>query len=552
MFDFPGRTLSEERAKLYFEKGYWTNESFVDVFYEDVKKYPHFVHRDETREATYEKLWREIESVAAHLYRMGVRKGDTVALQLPNVLDYVVAVFACARIGAIGVSLQIDLGRQAIVSSMRTSRAKVWIIADYFRGESLYDMAQSLKPELPDLTHIVVQGDPERAPEGATTFASLREAGDTLGEAELAANKPEALDAFLMVFTSGTTGSPKGVVHLHANYLWAARAYAKNFGYQPEDAVLCLAPICHQTGMLAGVMMTVASGGRIMLLDRFSASRVIAWIEKYKPAYLVGAPPHVIHVANAPNLKQADTSSVKLFIYAGAPVPKAVLEQLQRDSGIKVGCMFGWTEGFLATATRLDDPLEALSSTVGFVIPGTEVRLVDEDGNDVKPGEPGEMWARGPNFSAGYYHNPEAARRQWDEDGWFHSGDILRQDENGRYIFIARADDIINRGGTKIDPKTVEDAISKHEAVQNVAVVGAPDPTLGQQTVACVILKEGAKPFTLRELRDFLAEQGLAKFQFPDRLEFMTEFPQTHSGKIKKKDLRERFRLEAEGQGVNA
>lgn len=212
--------------------------------------------------------------------------------------------------------------------------------------------------------------------------------------------------------------------------------------------------------------------------------------------------------------------------------------------------MFGWSEGFLATATRPDDPLEALSSTVGFAIEGTEVRLVDEDGNDVKPGEPGEMWSRGPNFSAGYYENPTAAHRQWDAEGWFHSGDVLRQDENGRYRFIARADDIINRGGTKIDPKTIEDAIAQHPAVENVVVVGAPDETLGQQTVACVILREGLEPFSLPELRDFLGKQGLAKFQYPDRLEFMTEFPTTHSGKIKKKDLRERFRLEAEAKGI--
>ncbi|GLG00409.1 AMP-binding protein [Alicyclobacillus hesperidum subsp. aegles] len=548
MFDFEGRTLTPERAQLYIDKGFWTEESFVDVFYNDVQQYPNFVHRDEEREATYAQLWNEIEAVAANLYEMGVRKGDTVALQLPNALDYVVGVFAAARIGAIGVSLQIDLGRQALLTSLKTSRAKVWIIADYFRGQPLYDMAVSLKAELPDLKEIVLQGDPERAPEGALTFASLRDSGKQLDETDLAANRPGALDAFLMVFTSGTTGSPKGVVHYHANYLWAARAYAKNFGYGPGEGVLCLAPICHQTGMLAGVMMTVAKGGRIMLLERFSAARVLKWIEEYRPAYLVGAPPHVIHVANAPNLKTTDTASVKLFIYAGAPVPSAVLSQLQADSGIKVGCMFGWSEGFLATATRPDDPLEALSSTVGFAIPGTEVRLVDEDGHDVKPGEPGEMWSRGPNFSAGYYQNPTAAHKQWDADGWFHSGDILRQDENGRYVFIARADDIINRGGTKIDPKTVEDAISKHPSVENVAVVGAPDATLGQHTVACVILREGHEALSLKELREFLAEQGLAKFQFPDRLELMKEFPQTHSGKIKKKDLRERFRLEAEGQ----
>src|SRR5579875_1565742 len=174
MFDFEGRTLTPERAQLYIDKGFWTEESFVDVFYNDVQQYPNFVHRDEEREATYAQLWNEIEAVAANLYEMGVRKGDTVALQLPNALDYVVGVFAAARIGAIGVSLQIDLGRQAIHSSLQTSKAKVWIIADHFRGQPLYEMAEEIAADLPALKQVVLQGDPERAPEGAVTFASLR------------------------------------------------------------------------------------------------------------------------------------------------------------------------------------------------------------------------------------------------------------------------------------------------------------------------------------------------------------------------------------------
>lgn len=548
MFDFSGRTLSEERAQSYIDKGHWTDESFVDVLKQDMEKYPDFIHRDEERSITYKQMWDEVEAVAAELYARGVRKGDTVALQLPNSLDYVVAVFGVARIGAIGVSLQIDLGRQAILQSLARSKSKAWVIAESFRGEPLYDMAIDIQQQLPHLEHVILQGNISRAPVGALTFTSLRESAERLSADVIEANKPGRLDAFLMVFTSGTTGEPKGVVQLHANYLWAARAYAKNFGYEPGQGVLDLAPICHQTGMLAGVMMTIASGARILLLERFSATRVLKWIETDKPTYLVGAPPHVIHVANSPKLKTTDTSSVKLFIYAGAPVPSSVLERLQADSGIKVGGMFGWSEGFLATATRPDDPLDALSNTVGFAIPGTDVRLVDEDGHDVEPGTPGEMWSRGPNFAAGYYENPEAAHRQWDKDGWFHSGDVLRQDENGRYKFIARADDIINRGGTKIDPKSIEDVIAAHPAVQNVVMVGAPDETLGQHSVACIVLQEGAESFTLASLRDFLGERGLAKFQFPDRIEFMAELPTTHSGKIKKRDLRERFRLEAEAK----
>ncbi|GGE40077.1 AMP-binding protein [Pullulanibacillus camelliae] len=546
MFDFNGRVLTEERANAYLEKGIWSQDSFIDVLERNVQNHPDLVHKDEHRSLTYKELWHEVEAVAEGLYGLGVKKGDKVAIQLTNSLDYVVALFGSARIGAAVVSLQVDLGRDALVKSLKQSQAKVWILTDNYRGQALYDFAQEVKTSLPELKHLILQGQNETVYEDALHFTTIRQSGKRLEEDVLEANRPGPLDAYLMVFTSGTTGSPKGVVHLHANYLWSARVLAKNFGYEAGDGVLDIAPIFHQTGMLAGIMMTVAACGRILLVDRFSANRILNWIEKEQPAFIIGAPPHVIHLANSPKLASANTSSVKVFIYAGAPVPSAVLQRLQEDGGITVGAMFGWSEGFVATANRPDDPIEAVSSTIGFALPGLEIRLVDEEGNDVKDGEAGEIWSRGPNFSPGYYENPEASKKQWDKDGWFHSGDLLRRNPDGRYKFIARADDIINRGGTKIDPKSVEDVIAAYDAVETVAVVGAPHETLGQQTVACIVLKEGAEAFTLRELRDFLADKGLAKFQLPDRMEILSELPMTPSGKIKKIDLRERFLLEAQ------
>lgn len=548
MFEFEGRTLSEERARAYLDQGVWTNESTVDLLKRSADKHPDLVHKDETRSLTYRELWNEVETFAASLHELGIRRGDRVAIQLPNVLDYIVAVFGAARIGAVTVSLQIDLGRDAIVRSLEQAEAKIWILSENYRGQSLYDMALEVRGSVPSLAHIVLQGDGVQPKGDTLAFTSLRSGSKKLSEEELAANRAQPLDGYLMVFTSGTTGSPKGVVHLHASYIWSLRAYAKNFGFQPEDTILVIAPIYHQTGML-GVQMSIATGCRIVLVDRFSARHVLQSVEAEKANFLVGAPPHVIHIANAPNLKAADTSSIKLFIYAGAPVPSTVLTRLQEDGGFKVGAMFGWTEGLVVVATRPEDTLETISSTIGWQIPGLEIKLMDEDGNEIaEPGKEGEMWARGPNFSAGYFRNPVAAHRQWDADGWFHSGDLLRKDASGRYSFIARADDVINRGGTKIDPKGVEDVIAGHPSVQMIAVVAAPHETLGQQIAACVVLKEEAAPFTLPELRDFLGERGLAKFQFPDQLHLLDELPMTNSGKIRKIALREWLANGADGK----
>ncbi|MBX6762904.1 MAG: acyl--CoA ligase [Rubrobacteraceae bacterium] len=535
---FPGMVLTEERIREYQKAGYWTEETFAEKMERNAREYPDFVHRDEWRTLTYRELWEEAGAVAAKLLELGVRKGDRVALQLPTSLDYVVALYGAVRIGAVGVQLQVDLSRDAVAQSIEKAGARVLVVTENYRGEPTAENARAIRDASPTLEHVIVQGG-EDYPKDVLSFEEVRSSGERPPEDVERANRPEALDPFVMVFTSGTTGSPKETLHLHANYIYGDRSYEKLYGHKAGEATLCLAPISHQTGMLVGVNLPVYTGGRMLLMEHFAASRVMRWMEEEKPTYLVGAPPHVIHVANAPRLKEIDTTNARLFIYAGGPVPSPILRRLQEDSGITVSCMFGWTEGLGMSITLPDDPIEAISKTVGRPLPGMEVRLVDDDGNEVPVGEPGEMLCRGPSFCAGYYNNPKAAAERWDSEGWFHSGDLLRKDEEGRYTFMGRADDIINRGGTKIDPKQIEDVLGEHEAIDQAVVVGAPDPTLGQRTVACVILNEGAEEFSLEELHEFLRERGLARFQLPDGLVFMEEFPMTHSGKTKRKDLRQ-------------
>ncbi|SFU52121.1 class I adenylate-forming enzyme family protein [Alicyclobacillus macrosporangiidus] len=533
---FPGMVLTPERAQAYLDQGIWRQEAFPDVLERQAELQPDLVHRDDRRRATQVQLWQEAESVAAGLRALGVGKGDVVALQMGSSLDYLVALWGITRIGAVAALLQADLGREALRQSLLQAGASVWLVAATHLGQPLAETAVALRRELPDLQHVVVSAeDPAAVPAGCASFAALRDAGGRLGE-EAQALRPGPLDPFIMVFSAGTTGAPRGIVHLHANYLWAVRTYAELFGLRPGDGMLTLAPVYHQTGMLLGVVMPLVSGGRVLLMDRFSAARALRWVAEERPRFLVGAPPHLVHVAQAPGLRDADISSVAMFFYAGAPVSNDILRQLQQDTGWKVGALFGWSEGLLACATRPDDPIEAASTTVGRVIPGIEVVLVDEDGRPVQPGEVGEMWSRGPSFCAGYYRQPEVAAERWDAQGWFHSGDLFRQDAEGRFVYCGRADDIINRGGTKIDPKVVESALLQHPAVVEAGVVGIPDRVLGRRTVACVVTREGAS-LSLAELRDFLANQGLAKYELPDGLRLFEALPKTAAGTVKRREL---------------
>lgn len=546
MFDFNGRILKKSQANQYLENGMWTNETFVNLLEKNAEAYPTLTHKDQFRKLNYREMWQEAGAVAAYLYDIGIRKGDRVAIQLPNTLDYIVALFGVARIGGIGILIQTDLDNQTLKDTLQHTEAKVWIVAAYDYSQFSHEGTADISKRLPSLKKVIMQGTSTHIKQDIETFASIRNYARELTEEEIDINQPGPLDPFFMVFTSGTTGVPKGVVHLHANTLCNAYSYGRNFGIDSKQGVLNMAPISHMLGMLPGTLSPVVEGGRLLIIDRFSIKQIMQWIEEEKPSFIIGAPPHVIHIAHSQEIKYYDTSSVKRFNYAGAPIPSSILEKLQMDGGINVGCLFGWSEGLIATATTPSDSIKAVSQTVGSMIPDVEVRLVDDDGGDVLQGEIGEMWARGPGFCAGYYENPEASQKQWDSEGWFHSGDLLKQDEKGRYTFIARADDIINRGGTKIDPKNIEDVLAAHERIERLAVVGAPHETLGQQTVVCIILKNGAKPFSAAELRQFASEKGLAKFQLPDRVEFMESMPTTNSGKIMNKVLRERFQAETQ------
>lgn len=561
---FPGSALNTDDAQVWLDTGIWSEDTFADVFEKNVKTHPDLVHRDDSRKLTNAELWREAESVAAVFLDLGVHKGSKVAVQLPTSLDFVVALFAATRIGAVAVILQADLGSQAIADSLRQSQASVFIVADNIKGHELAQTAVKLASELPDLRAILIR-DAQGGADGqdgtggrvfVDSFTAARLAGHTLSPAAEQNNRPEPLSPFAMVFTAGTTGRPKGIVHLHANTLWAARTYANLYGLETSEGMLCLAPVYHLTGLLVGLTMPIASNGRMLLLNRFSVRTALRWIESHQVRYMVGAPPHLIHIAESPHLQKSEVSSVNMFFYAGAPVPSDILKQLQRDTGWKVGAMFGWSEGFLACATRPDDPVEAVNQTVGTAIPGMDVKLVDDKGEEVKPGMIGEMWCKGPSFSAGYYKQPEFSQERWDANGWFHSGDLLRQDNEGRFQYKGRRDAVINRGGTKIDPKEVEAVCLTHPLIEAAAMTSIPDKTLGSKTILYVMLPEGVdaekladtfdaqrladipekqelkditgmhKPtdtekLTLENLRWYLTSQGLASWQAPDKLAFV-------------------------------
>jgi len=520
MSQFPGMVLSESAAQRYLDSGTWSQQTWLDIFAENVLQSPELTHRDDERTLTNQAWWDASESVAAVLVKLGVDKGDRVVIQFPSTLDYLIALFAIVRIGAVAVLLQTDLGPDMTRQSLSTSGAKVWMCVSNYRGEPILENALAMRQHLPQLQHIISLGTANTANRAVLHFEEMRDRSERLDPEEIHKRRPTPVDPFVMLFTAGTTGQPRGIVHLHGNSVYAANAYCQRFGLHVGEATLDMAPIYHLTGMLVGVLMPIASGGRIVLLERFAASRALRLIASEAPTYLVGAPPHLIHLAEHPQLTETNTSSVRIYFYAGAPVPPKVLAKLQSDTGWIVGGLFGWSEGFLACSTELTDSPDAISTTVGKPILGTEIELVDEAGNPL-PEDPslvGEMLCKSPSFAAGYYGDASAAGEKWDAEGWFHSGDLFSKDAEGRYRFRGRRDNIINRGGAKINPRTVEDACNRHPCIHQSVLVPIPDSTLGQKTVLGVIPVPLASVPSRAELIEFLTAEGLAKFQMPDEV----------------------------------
>lgn len=540
MSQFPGRVLSESTARRYLDSGTWSQQTWLDIFEQNVLQHPELTHRDDERTLTHQAWWSASESVAATLVKLGVNKGDRVVIQFPSTLDYLIALFAMVRIGAVAVLLQTDLGPDMTRQSLSTSGAKVWMCVSNYRGEPILEHALKIREHLPELQHIIVLGEANMADGRVLHFEELRDGGEQLDPEESQTRRPTPVDPFVMLFTAGTTGQPRGIVHLHGNSVYAANAYCQRFGLQVGEATLDMAPIYHLTGMLVGVLMPIASGGRIVLLERFAASRALRLIENEAPRYLVGAPPHLIHLAEHPQLTETNTSSVRIYFYAGAPVPPEVLAKLQSDTGWIVGGLFGWSEGFLACSTELTDSPDAISTTVGRPIPGTEIRLVDETGNPLPedPSSVGEMLCKSPSFAAGYYGDASSAGEKWDAEGWFHSGDLFSKDAEGRYRFRGRRDNIINRGGAKIDPRTVEDACNRHPCIDQSVLVSVADSTLGQRTALGVLPAPLASVPSRAELIQFLTAEGLAKFQMPDEVVSLSDRVTSADGPIPISTLR--------------
>ena len=534
--------LTPERAQAMRAAGLWHDRTILDDLDRWAAEAPDRLavvdHNSTTGAAsrlTYGELAGRVERIAAALAAMGVEKGDVVSWQLPNWWQFTALHLAAMRIGAVSNPLMPIFRERELRFMLGLAEAKVLVMPGTFRGFDHAAMARSLRPDLPSLQHLLVVGG-----EGEEAFEALHDGSrphdPAAARALFAERRPTPDDVIEVLYTSGTTGEPKGVMHSSNTLVSNLVPYVRRLGLGAGDVVLMASPLAHQTGFMYGVMMPVMLGCTVVLQDIWNAGRAADNIRAEGVTFTMASTPFLADLTAVAEERKPDLASLRIFLSAGAPIPSAVARRATENLGATIVSAWGMTENGAATTTLLDDPPERACETDGRAVPGIELRIVDDAGALLPPGAEGRLHLRGCSNFLGYLKRPELYGV--DAEGWFDTGDLARMDADGYIRITGRTKDVIIRGGENVPVVEVEGLIYQHPAVAEVAVVGMPDPRLGERACAFVVPRAGAT-VTLADLVAFLEGHKLTRNYLPERLEVVDALPRTPSGKIQKFRLRE-------------
>jgi len=410
------------------------------------------------------------------------------------------------------------------------------VIPARFRGFDHVAMADGLRAEAPSLrTVFVARGTPgpDMRPFETLTGAPW----ETTHPTALPGTDPDAVSE--VIFTSGTTGEPKGVMHTSNTVLSIIYPLIERLAFTDRDVALMSSTFGHQTGFLYGYCLTLLLGSTGVWLDVWNAAEAARLIEAERVTYTMGATPFLRDLTDSPALARHDLSSLRLFISAGASIPRPLVQDARTRLRCAISAGWGMSENGLVTCNGLDDAEDKVCATDGRPLPGMELRVVDAAGRDVPTGTEGDLLVRGHSQFVGYWRRPEFTAEAHTPDGWFKTGDRAVLDADGYVSITGRSKDVIIRGGENISVAEVESLLFAHPKVAGVAIVAMPDPRLQERACAFVIPRDGAGEPTLAELTAYLEARGVARHKFPERLEVVAEFPMTPSGKIQRFRLRE-------------
>jgi len=523
-------------AKRYRDSGYWRGLSLAEEFAPLFKRYADRVFVfDRGQPYTYAEIDRVSDRLALNLLDAGLAPLDRVVVQLPNVVEFVFLYFALQKIGCIPIAALATHRFLEVSQFAKLSGAAACVTPDRHGDFDFTDMVRRVRGETPSVKLGIVLGG---APAGFLSLADLISREPKRPLENLRRLKLDPTDPAVFQLSGGTTGVPKLIPRTHNDYAYNSRLAVEVCGVTGDSVLLLALPIAHNLPLACpGLQGTMLQGAKVVLSASTKPEDLFKLIEQHRVTHLKVVPALLIRLINDPAIGKFDLSSLRVIQSGGQRMqPEVRARTKQLIPGVTVQENFGMSEGMLFFV-RLDDPEDVRMETCGRPLsPDDEVRLVDDDGREVAPGEVGELTCRGPYTLRGYFGVPEYNARQFTPDGFYRSGDLMRLHPSGNYVVEGRKKDLINRGGEKISAEEIENLILGHPAVQNIACVPMPDPGLGEKMCACVIPKKG-RSLSLAELVDFLKDKEIAKFKLPERLELLSDFPVSTFGKVSKKAL---------------
>ncbi|WP_424514196.1 AMP-binding protein [Psychrobacillus psychrotolerans] len=533
------------------------NEKTVgEIVKEAARKFPDteaYVYPEHGIRKTYKEFDKETDELAKAFIGMGIQKGEHVAIWSDNKREWLLSQFATGKMGAVLVTVNTNYQEKELEYLLQQSDATTLILCESFKGTSYLDIVRAICPEIihsekgnilsekfPHFKRVIVMTDNEY--KGMYSWAELlshadKVSDDTLENALKSLHNEEVIN---IQYTSGTTGFPKGVMLSHKNVVNNGQLVG-DYIYLTEKDRLCIpVPFFHCFGCVMGTIASVTHGTTMVIIEQFNPGKVLQIVQDEKCTALHGVPTMFIAELNHPDFKQFKLSTLRTGIMAGSICPIEVMKKVITDMGAsEITIAYGQTESSpVITQTKTDDPIEKRVSSVGKPHPGVEVKIIDPiTGEDTPTGVPGELCTRGYLVMKGYYKNEQATKTAIDPNGWLHTGDIAVVDEEGYIDITGRIKDMVIRGGENIYPKEVEEFLYQHPKVQDVQVVGVPDPKYGEELMAWVILKS-CEQITSDELKEY-CKGKISYHKIPKYIEFIESYPMTASGKIQKFLLRE-------------
>ncbi|MGD2270339.1 MAG: AMP-binding protein [Desulfobacterales bacterium] len=543
----------KEMVQEFLQHGYWTQELFFDFWDRNAREYgDREALVDSKHRVTWSEAKRLVDAIAFTWVQMGIPKFSRIIIQSPNSVYGFLARIASERAGLISLTVYPYLRQRELEYMVKRTEASAVIIPHMYRNFDYLEMYRGLQAQFPHLKNIFLfdDGVPEAAPPGTYSLTQLaREAAEKpIDEPPLEQRRLDPIwNVALLTTTSGTTGLPKLVEWPTAPRVCTSKGRVDIWNLTKDDITMAIAP---HAGGAAGTLTYFAAplaGAKTVMLEEFSPEDALALIEKEKATAIGVVPTHLVRMLEA-DTSGYDLSSLRFIRSAGGYLSPQVAEEAEKAFGAVITSDLGTQDMGSVSGCRVEDSKELRRRTVGRMLPGNKVRLLDEAGNEVPAGEPGILYFRGPHAPAGYFRDEELTSTVFDPDGWTTTGDIVKFDRECLWI-LGRAKDMIIRGGQNIYPAEIEGLLNEHPKVASVAIVGYPDKEMGERACAYVIPKAG-QVFSFDEMIDFLKAKNLATYKLPERLEVVDEFPAVgDSGKVNKEALKKEIAAKVERSG---